>query len=233
MDNLDLPAIEEDKLELTSLSRNCILHALEVLLKSASTTSALSDLDKIKQFCQDISEILNKKSNVYKKKAAQQGISDKDMFTDSRAFDRFYSGGLSSNDVLLQVEEKLNEKLTEDFDQEALFRTCWRVYSAERKPQPSLSQRFCDDSVYHLWLIFNTVLPPESDTMLIPVKSLNFIMKRMLDLCVHEPISYGDYSGKKVALDYQEYLQALANGTEPFKLQPSLIHEVRLKIFSS
>ena len=228
MDKSKLATVQEDdKLELTDLSRNCILQALEVLPKSASTADVLSDLDKLKRFCQEISEIVKSKSCAYRKRVAQQGISEKDILTDSRIIDRFYNGGISANDFLLQVEEKLNETLTEDFDHEALFRACWKVYCAERKPL--LSQRFCDDSVYHLWLIFNAILPPESDNMmLIPVKSLNVIMKRMLNLCVHEPISY-DYSGNKVALDFQEYLQAMANYIEPFKLQPSLIHEVRLK----
>ena len=201
---------EDDKLELTNLSGNCILHALEALPKSAGTANVSCDLDKIKKFCQEISEIVTNKSNVQnKKKVVQHGISGKDgpNLVDLCDFDRFYKGGINSSDFLLQVEEKFNETLTEDFDHELLFRTCWQVYCAERKQQLSSSQYFYDESLYHLWLIFNAVLPPaaESDTMLIPVKSLNVIVTRMLDLCAHEPISC-NYHGNKVALDYQDYL---------------------------
>ena len=223
---------EDDKLELTNLSRNCILHALEVLPKSAGTADVSCDLDKIKKFYQEISEIIVKiKSNVQnKKKVVQHGISDKVGATlvDSLDFDHFYKGGINSSDFLLQVEEKFNETFTEDFDHEALFKACWRVYCAERKQQLSLSQHFSNESLYHLWLIFNAVLPPESDTMFIPVKSLHVIIKRMLDLCAHEPISF-NYHGSKVELDYQDYFQAIVGCADPLKLHPSLINEVRLQ----
>ena len=230
MDKDKLAVQEDDKLELTNLSRNCILHALEALPKAASTANILSDLDKIRHFCQDISEIVHSKSNMYKKKSVQRGIPEmEELPIESKVVDQFYNGVTSANDFLMQIEEKLNETLTGNFDHNALFRACWQVYCAERNPHFTLSQCFCDESVYyHLWLVFNAVLPPESDLLLIPVKSLSVVMKRMLDLCAHEPISY-DYSGKKVALNYQEYLQAIVTYTEPLKLQPLLIQEVRLQ----
>ena len=233
MDKDKLAVQEDDKLELTNLSRNCILHALEALPKAASTANVLSDLDKIKHFCQEISEIVYSKSSMHKKKSAQRGIlEEEELLVESKVVDQFYNGVTSANDFLMRIEEKLNERLTGNFDHNALFSACWQVYCAERKPHLALSQRFCDESVYHLWLIFNAALPPESDTILIPVKSLNVIMKRMLDLCVHEPVFY-DYNGKKVALDYQEYLQAIVTYTDPLKLQPSLIQEVRLQSIRS
>ena len=225
MDKDQLLAVqEEDQLELTNLSRNCILHALEVLPKITSTPNALSDLEKINQFCREISATVNSK----KKKAAYRTITEEDALVEPKVINQFYKGEMSPNDFLLQIETRLDEILNEDFDHDALFRTCWQVYCTEKTPRIAFSQHFSDDSIYHLWLIFNAVLPPESDMMLIPVKSLNVIMKRMLNLCAHEPISYY-YSGKKVALEYQEYLQAIADSVEPLKLQPLLIHEVRLE----
>ena len=214
---------EDDKLELTTLSRNCILHSLQVLAKQGYMDT-VSGLDKIKKFCSELSEAVSGRSS---KKRPSVRLAVEVPLLEPHNMSQFYKEKLSVKQLLLQIEEKVNEVLKEGFDQDTLYRVCWKVYCTEKRPHDHFSNWFSNDCMYRLWLIFNAaVLPPNSDIMLkVPVKSLNEIWKRMLELCGHE-CSSCEYSSTKVALDYLEYLQATANYIVQFKLDPSLTCEV-------
>ena len=215
---------EDDKLELTTLSRNCILHALQVLSKQGNVHT-VSGLDKIKEFCSECLEAVSGRASNKRKPSVQLTVSE-ELIVEPNVISQFYEGKLTAKKFFLQIEKKIYEVWKEDFDQDILYRVCWKVYCTEKRPRDNLSKWFTDDCMYRLWLVFNAVLPPKSDgTFKASVKSLNEIWKRMLELCGHEHPNC-EYNSIKVALEYLEYLQATANYIERFELNPSLVYEV-------
>ena len=228
------------KFELTHLSKMCILHSLNALSPQDSEGETVSN-DRVDKFCRELHEVVSHsgKYNSKKRRPSAQIQIDRENPLDisSSSIEDFYEGKLSVEQFSLQIEQKLSEHVMEDFDHDALFRVCWKVYRERMRPDKRVTEFSCrhpavsDDCMYYLWLIFNAVLSPEgSKVMTISVKCLDVIMTRLFYLCGHECSSQElAYSAKSEALEYPEYLKAIANYNEKFNLKSSLTCEVSLQ----
>ena len=220
--------------ELTHLSKMCILHSLHALSPQDSEAESVSN-DRVDRFCRELHEVVSH-SGKYNSKKKRQIQTDRENPLDisSSSIEDFYEGKLSVEQFSLQIEQKLSEHVMEDFDHDALFRVCWKVYRERKRPDKMVTEfsrqqpAESDDRMYHLWLIFNAVLSPEgSKVMTISVKCLDVIMMRLFYLCGHECSSQElTYSSESAALEYPEYLKAIANYNEKFNLKSSLTCEV-------
>ena len=148
-----------------------------------------------------------------------------DPLVNTLEVNQFYEGALSVNDFSLLIERRLVEESNHgDFDADALHRACWSVYHLEKRSEISFPRWFSDECMYRLWLIFNAVLEPKPDTMM-PMKSVNEILKRLVELCGYTWNPNYEYTEKEM-LDYPQYLEAITKYFERFELDTSLTCEV-------
>ena len=202
-----------DWCELTDLSKTCILHSLHVLPGQDETGLVT---ERLNLFCKELETAIEFNGECI-------GSAD--------VIDTYLTeGAKSARDLIVG---HTNESMSNDFDCDLLFRACWKAYRMEKRPDTTVTEFSkwhpveSDDCMYHLWLIFNAILSPNSDEMRIHVKCLNEIMKRLLDLCGHEcsrqELVYSTTSEK---VDYPEYLKAIANYSVKFGLRSALTCEV-------
>ena len=233
-----VPPQSSRKCELTNLTKSCILHPLNIMLKRDKP-----HWEQLQKFC---SELYSKVSQVKIDKRSQQMPAAGDSLKDSLqiSVDEFEKGSLTTMDISLEIERKLVESLSikeghDDFDYDSLFRVCWKAYRVEKRPDTIVTEFSSqhpdrdDDCMYHLWLVFNAILSSsESDEIRIPVKCVDKVMRRMFDLCGHE-CSRGElvYNTKSKMLEYPEYLKAIANYNEKFDLKKTLTCEVSYCIY--
>ena len=218
---------EDGKIELTNTSRHCLLHTIQVLLPQQGMHTVLprSGSHKIDTFCSQLWDMING-GNKVKRKNTQFVVSEDPLVT-SLEVNQFYEGALSVNDFSLLIERKLIvESNNGNFDPEELHRICWNVYHLEKRAEISFPKWFSDECMYRLWVIFNTVLEPKPD-MLMPVKSVNEIMKRLVELCGYTWNPMYEYSDREM-LEFPEYLEAITKYFEKFSLDTSLTCEVGL-----
>ena len=181
---------------------------------------------KIDNFCSQLSEVVSVGGAGSKgKKRSAQSVITEDPLVTSLEVNQFYEGALSVNDFSLLIETRLIQE-SSDFDSDALHRVCWRVYHFEKRAEISFPRWFSDECMYRLWLIFNTVLEPKPETLM-PVKSVNEILKRLVELCGYSWNPNYEYSEKEL-LEFPEYLEAITRYFDKFSLDTSLTCEVRL-----
>ena len=220
--------------ELTALSRACILHALCVLTEDPCSELANSIRKLYKELYVAVTN--NDQLNSKKRRSSIQmlstNIAENTLGIDVSFVDDYKEGIPDAKDLCQQIEQKLNGCMTGDFYHDSLFRACWKVYRERKRPDKIVTEFSgqhppeSDDSMYLLWLIFNAVLPPESDDMKLPVDCLDVIMKRLFDLCGHECSSEELVTTSCKMLEYPGYLMAIATYSEKFNLKTSLTCEV-------
>ena len=229
----------DSKCELTNLTKSCILHSLNILLKRDKP-----HWDHFQKFYKELYETAtysNSKVSVKTDKRSQMPASpvpgSRDSLKESLQIDadEFEKGLLTAMDIFLNIEHKLVKNIKgDDFDYDSLFRVCWKAYRVEKRPDNIVTEFSSqhpesDDCMYSLWLVFNAILSPESDAIRIPVKCLDKVMRRVFDLCGHE-CSRGElvyYTSSKM-LEYPEYLKAIANYNVKFDLKKTLTCEVNI-----
>lgn len=218
---------EDGEIELTNTSKHCILHAVQALQPQHGIPSATptSSSHKIDGFCSQLLKVIRSRSK--RKRKPTQLIASEDPLISSLKVNQFYDGTMSVNDFSLLVERRvLEESNNGGFDPSSLHRVCWDVYHLEKRVEISFPQWLSEECIYLLWLIFNTVLEPKSDTLM-TVKSVNEIMKRLVELCGYTWNPKYKYSAKEM-LEYPEYLEAITRYFEEFRLDSSLICEVSI-----
>ena len=217
--------VVEEKYELTNLSKVCIIHALHAFSKQDGS-------DKIKTFC---SELITAVSGKVKDK--RRFTIPQQMVNLEGHIDDFYNKKLSAKELVVHIGKILNECLKQDFNHESLFRLCWKIYRTEKRPDNAVREfsnahpAEHDDCMYYLWLIFNSILSPESDEIRIRVECLNEVLKRLFDLCGHAidwPKEELEYKSTSEMLDYPKYLKAIANYNVKFDLKSALTCEVSI-----
>lgn len=210
-------------ISLNNTTRHCILHAVQVLLPQQGMHTVLprSGSHKIDGFCGRLAEIASQGRG--KKKNTIPLVISEEPLVSSLEVNQFYEGALSVNDFALLIEKRLLEEQS-DLDQDAIHRECWNVYHIEKRAEISFPRWFSDECMFRLWLIFNTVLEPQPETMM-AVKSVNEIMKRLVELCGYTWNPLYEYKMKDL-LDYPEYLEAITKYFEKFSLDTSLTCEV-------
>lgn len=226
--------------ELTNLSKSCILHSLHLLSPASGQDDSLSSaasVARINKFCKELYEAAQRKIEGKKRRSSTTKTLPErvtENLLDSDSLRSFHEGRLSADQLCEEIERNLSGCITDDFDHESLFRVCWKVYREKKRPDKEVIEFSrqhpveTDSCMYHLWLIFNAILPSMTKEMTTSVRCLDMIMKRLLDLCGHECSSqelvYGTTSEK---LDYLGFLKAIANYIERFNLKSSLTCEVR------
>ena len=221
--------LEEDgHIGLTNTSKHCILHTVQVLLPQQGLHTVLprSGSHKIDNFCSQLSEVISGGAGGGKgKRKTTQSVIPEDPLVNTLEVNQFYEGVLSVNDFSLLIEKRLVEESNNgDFDVDALHRVCWSVYHLEKRSEISFPRWFSDECMYRLWLIFNTVLEPKPDIMM-SMKSVNEILKRLVELCGYTWNPNYEYTEKEV-LEYPQYLEAITRYFEKFGLDTSLTCEV-------
>ena len=223
--------LEEDgHIGLTNTSKHCILHTVQVLLPQQGLHTVLprSGLHKIDSFCSQLSEVISAAGGGAKgKRKNVQSVIPEDPLVNTLEMNQFYEGALSVNDFSLLIEKRLIEESNNgDFDADALHRVCWNVYHLEKRAEISFPRWFSDECMYRLWLIFNTVLEPKPN-ILMTMKSVNEILKRLVELCGYTWNPNYEYTEKEM-LEYPQYLEAITRYFEKFALDTSLTCEVGL-----
>ena len=225
--------VTDNKCELTNLTKSCILHSLHILLKRDKP-----HWEQIQKFFRELYERVmsnskDKRSLFY---ASVPGVSlEEPLQIDA---DKFEKGLLTVKDIFPKIEQELVEciRLTSDgdFDQDSLFRVCWKAYRVEKRPDSVVTEFSSqhpesEDCMYYLWLVFNAILLPESDDIRIPVRCLDEVMRRVFDLCGHE-CSRDElvYNTSSEMLEYPQYLKAIANYNVKFDLKKTLTCEVNV-----
>ena len=130
------------KCELTNLTKSCILHPLNIMLKRDKP-----HWEQLQKFC---SELYSKVSQVKTDKRSQQMPAAVDSLKDSLqiSVDEFEKGSLTTMDISLEIERKLVESLSikeghNDFDYDSLFRVCWKAYRVEKRNIPIAMMTAC------------------------------------------------------------------------------------------
>ena len=232
----------DSKCELTNLTKSCILHSLNILLKRDKP-----HWEQLQRFCRELYEIsirhwdgkVSVKRSQMSTFPAGTTPGSRDSFMESLQIDadEFEKGLLTAMDIFLKLEPKLVKSIKGgDFDYDSLFRVCWKAYRVEKRPDNIVTEFSSqhpesDDCMYYLWLVFNAILSPDSYAEVrIPVSCLDEVMKRVFDLCSHE-CSSGElaYNTSSEMLEYPEYLKAIANYNEKFDLKKTLTCEVNIQ----
>ena len=235
---LRVVAMEDRKshCELTALSRSCILHTLCVLMEECSELE-----NSIKKLCKELYVAVTNTSQLSNKKRRSSAQMLSISIENPVGIDLSSVGNShDAKDLCLQIEQKMNGYMTGDFDHDSLFRACWKTYREKKRPDKMVTEFSSqhppesDDTMYHLWLIFNAFLPTESVDMKprvkLSVKCFDVIMNRLFDLCGHECSSEElVYTTTSDTLEYAGYLKAIANYREKFSLKTSLMCEVYYK----
>lgn len=221
--------LEEDgHIGLTNTSKHCILHTVQVLLPEQGMHTVLprSGSHKIDKFCTQLSEVISGGAEGLKKKRKNtQSMIPEEPLVNTLEVNQFFEGVLSVNDFSLLIEKRLIEESNNgDFDIDALHRVCWNAYHQEKWSEISFPRWFSNECMYRLWLIFNTVLDPKPDTMMV-MKSVNEILKRLVELCGYTWNPNYEYTEKEM-LEYPQYLEAITKYFEKFGLDTSLTCEV-------
>lgn len=222
--------LEEDgQIGLTNTSKHCILHTIQELLPQQGLHTVLpkSGSHKIDAFCARLMDVVSEGAEGGKgKRKPSQSVIPEDPLINTLELNQFYEGVLSVSDFSLLIEQRLIEKSNSgDFDVEALHRVCWDMYHLEKRAEISFPRWFSDKCMYHLWLIFNTVLEPKPDTLM-SRKSVNEILKRLVELCGYTWNPNYEYAEQEM-LEYPQYLLAITKYFEKFRLDTSLTCEVR------
>ena len=222
------------ELSLTNLSRSCILHALDVLVDDDKPSS----LDRIKKFCKELLLLVQRTSTQKAKQrtgSLKQGTLDVETepAIDPEVIKRFLKRELRAKQFQEVLERELLQHTDGDFDHNAMFSLCWKVYRERQHPEGK-AEVFSkqhppeeDDCMCCLWLVFNAMISPEEKAMVMPVKCLDVIMTRLFELCGHECSSDELISTAYEDLDYPSYLNAITNYCERFSLTSRLTREVR------
>lgn len=221
--------LEEDgHIGLTNTTKHCILHTVQVLLPQQGLHTVLprSGSHKIDNFCTQLSEVISAGAAGGKgKRKSTQSMIPEDPLVNTLEVNQFYEGALSVNDFSLLIEKRLVEESNQgDFDVDALHRVCWNVYHLEKRADISFPRWFSDECMYRLWLIFNTVLEPKPETLM-PMRSVNEILKRLVELCGYTWNPNYEYIEKET-LNYPQYLETITRYFDRFELDTSLTCEV-------
>ena len=226
----DVDCARPSELQLTNLSKSCLLHALVVIVDDDQPSS----LDRIKKFCEDLLLQVQRNGAPKRRPSLKQDMDVETQPTfDPAAIKSFLKGEATAKQFQEVLEREMVQRINGDFDYNAMFSICWKVYRERQRPD-SKAEVFSkqhppekDDCMYYLWLIFNAVISPEEKAMVMPVKCLDVIMTRLFELCGHECSSEElVYSTAHENLDYPGYLKAIANYCEKFSLKSSLTCEV-------
>ena len=218
---------EDGNITLNNTTKHCILHTVQVLLPHLDMRTVLpkSGSHKIDIFCSRLSDVVSGGGSKGKKRSTRELVISEEPLVTSLEVNQFYEGALSVNDFSLLIEARLIQE-SSDFEVEALHRVCWDVYQSEKQGEISFRRWFSNLCLYRLWLIFNTVLEPKPETLM-PVRSVNEILKRLVELCGYTWNPQYEYHEKEL-LDYPEYLAAITKYFDKFSLDTSLTCEVSL-----
>ena len=218
--------------EFTNLSKTCILHALSILSADDGSSS------QVNKFCNEIFRAVQRQvpTKTRRRGSIRQAAEVETQLIDDidpQIVERYIKREISSMQFLVEIERVLFRYVPDNFDHNAMFSVCWKVYRERQRPDSKAAEFSMhhppehDDCMYLLWLIFNAIISPEAEAMMIPVKCLDVIMERLFDLCGHECSSEElVYSTMGERLDYPSYLKAVANYSAKFKLKSSLTCEV-------
>ena len=222
---MESPAVilmETGQLQLTNISRHCLLHTVHVLRPQHNLSIVLpkSGSHKIESFCMELLEAVLVKPS--QKKAI--ALLPEEPLIPSIEVHRFCEGATGMTDFALVIEEKFLSVSKGNINLDAFHRCCWKYYEMERKSEISFPKWFSRECTYRLWLIYNCVLDCDLDTAL-PLRTANEVMKRIVELCGYTWNQSYMYQYKE-KMTYPEYLQAITTYFEKFKLETSLTCEV-------
>ena len=215
---------EDGHLELTPISQNCVLHAVEVLAPTQATSLLLpSGAYKIEQFSKSLVDVIKHKAP--RKRTDTLSLAD-DSLLPSIDISKFYEGAMSTTDFAKKIENKLVDLSQGSFDVDSLHRACWKVYDFDKKSAISHPKWLSPECTYRLWLIYNCVLEKNTGTT-IRIRTANEVLKRIVELCGYT--WNGSYQmSDKTTLDFPEYLDSITRYFTYLKLETSLTCEVIL-----
>ena len=218
---------DDGNLSLNNTTKHCLLHTVQVLVPQLGMHTVLpqSGSHKIDNFCNQLSLVISSGGGGKGKKRSPTVTIPEDPLVSTLEVNQFFEGALSVNDFSLLIERRLLDESNGELNLDAVHRACWNVYHLERRADISFPRWFSDECSYRLWLIFNTVLEPTPDTHM-PVKSVNEILKRLVELCGYTWNPKYEFYEKEM-LEYPEYLEAITKYFEKFSLDTSLTCEVR------
>ncbi len=211
------------ELQLTSITRHCLLHTVEVLRPHINLSIVLpqSGSHKIDGFCEELQNSINTKQS--RKKSATIHLPN-DPLVPSIETHRFCEGAIGSLDFMLVIEKQFLTLSKGNINLETFHRCCWKYYEMERKSEISFPKWFSRECTYRLWLIYNCVLEPDLHNAL-SQKTTNEVMKRIVEYCGYKwnPMYACEIASE---INFPSYLSTITTYFEQFKLETSLTCEV-------
>ena len=216
---------EFKRCELTDVAKTCILHSLSVL-KGEDESSSIECINK---FCKALYCAVRHRKIKHLPKLVHH--SHKTLDLDPQSVRKYCMGEICTEDFFTEIERAINKSAVDNFDHESFFKVCWEAYHQRKMPERivlEFSSHPLQESMYHVWLVFNAIIPPKSSKMVMPAKNLDVIMKRVYDMCAfdstREELGYGTTASNS-SLDFPEVLEVIARYQAKFKLNPCLMIE--------
>ncbi|XP_064394546.1 uncharacterized protein LOC135341815 [Halichondria panicea] len=222
MENPTVIITDTGELQLTSITRHCLLHTIEVIRPHINLSIVLpqSGSHKIDSFCGELQEAILTK---HPKKRSTQSLPE-DPLVPSIEIHRLCEGAIGSLDFTLIIEKNFLATSKGNINLDAFHRCCWKYYEMERKSEISYPKWFSRECTYRLWLIYNCVLEPDLNTTL-SMKTTNEVLKRIVEYCGYTWNPTYAYA-TATQMSFPEYLAAITTYFEQFKLEMSLTCEV-------
>ncbi len=229
MENPTVIITDTGELQLTSITRHCLLHTIEVIRPHINLSIVLpqSGSHKIDSFCGELQEAILTK---HPKKRSTQSLPE-DPLVPSIEIHRLCEGAIGSLDFTLIIEKNFLATSKGNINLDAFHRCCWKYYEMERKSEISYPKWFSRECTYRLWLIYNCVLEPDLNTTL-SMKTTNEVLKRIVEYCGYTWNPTYAYA-TATQMSFPEYLAAITTYFEQFKLEMSLTCEVRSHFYKN
>ncbi len=181
MDNVVVLS-ETGALQLASLSRHALYHAVMVLLPNQSMTAVLpqSGSRKVEDFCSELPKCIS--SKVRKKQANLVSTSDGNPLIKSLEIHKFLEHVITVENFTESLEAQLLEMSGGDIDSEKMHEICWSVYQSEKSQEISIRHWFSPTCTYRMWLVFCCVQEQYLCDTLSDITT-NEVIKRLGELC--------------------------------------------------
>lgn len=160
-----VPQSDTGKCELTNLTKSCILHSLNILLKRNKPHR-----EQLEKFCRELYAVASAprvhtqySGSKVKRSQSVPGAGDSlNLASLQINADEFEMGllDLTAMDIFQKVERKLVKSIEGDeFNYDSLFRVCWKAYRVEKRPDSIVTEFSSqhpesDDCMYYLWLVW-------------------------------------------------------------------------------
>ena len=175
---------ETGELQLTSLYRHALYHAVSVLLPNQSMTAVLpkSGSMKVESFCSDLPQAISAKVRNKKPSSLSSSSDLGNPLIASLEIHKFLEHAVSIAEFTESIERQFLDMSGGEIDAQKLHEICWNVYQMEKGQEISIRHWFSPTCTQRMWLIFCCVQEQAlSDTL--SAKTTNEVIKRVGELC--------------------------------------------------